>query len=685
MDANNEAIRPQTLMDCAVEYGGMGLAVIPLCPRIKDAAIKKWPQLASTDPIQIAQWWSENPNYNVGIVCGSKSGGLVVIDVDVDPSKGEDGRKTLEAWEAEHGKLPETATTVSGRGGHHYLYRLNDQVFRNSRDETPTKEVGIDIRGEGGYFVAPPSIHPNGSTYQWLKHPYDTPIAQANDNVIAFIKHVQKISKVKKSNDNNAHFTLPEVLREGTRDTTLFEWACSERARNTPKDVTLAALRDYNTNHCKPPLDDAIVVQKVESAYKYEPGQRPKTSVYGIQSAIEQDLSIKDGAGRTSIAFNAFVGRRWVVGFLPWDQSGDLRPWMPEDDVQAFAYLQSAISPKVSRQNVADALTLVERSNQFDPLKDLMLNDPANGGLPEWDGQKRVRTMLVDLLGAEDSKYLRHTWGAFMCGAFMRAIRPGWKVDLMPVLFGRQGVGKSTFCELLAIRPEWYLDGPRDLTDVANSAREMGGRLICEQSELANLRRQDVEAIKAAITRERDVYIEKYQVTATERPRRAVLIGTTNTLGFLRDSTGNRRFLPYEVGVNEPKVDLFSEDARHYIIQAWAELATTYRANGNRAFKTHLSRDDEAMAEQIRARFTEVDDLADTIGSWLDEYAKTRVCAQQVAVEALGFDTATYQRDKRLQIRIAEALDHKCQGWVRSKSKQRCGKYGTRQCWERAQ
>lgn len=402
-----------------------------------------------------------------------------------------------------------------------------------------------------------------------------------------------------------------------------------------------------------------------------------KPTVSAIVSILETDAELS-----SSISFDTFQQRRMVTGFLPWDGTGDVRPWTPQDDVHVFCYLQG-FRPRASRQDVADALTIYERAHQRDPLKELLLSPNGEGGLPSWDGTPRVETMLIDLLGAEDIPYVRNAWSTFMCSAFMRAVRPGCKADLMAILYGHQGIGKSTFCKLLAIRPEWYLSGPRDLSDTANMARELSGKLIAEQEELAAFGKRDIETLKAAISRTHDTYVEKYEKTPTERPRRSVFIGTTNNRQVLRDATGNRRYLIFECGVHPPRVSIFTEEGERYVLQAWAELSWRYLKQGRKPFRTYLDPAAEHDAEEVRHMFMEVDALADTIISWVADYTGSRVCTPQIVVEALGMNREVAAKDRQLSRRVVDTLDHRCDGWKRSERKQRMTGYGVVTCWER--
>lgn len=256
-----------SLRQYALAYAKMGMAVFPLAPGTKRPITKNGFHEASTDPAVINSWWKRNPNFNIGIATGQMSGGLVVIDLDIDEDKGKFGDETLREWEAEHGKLPDTCRTITGRGGSHLLYRVDREVSCSAcRPEDPR---GVDIRGDGGYFVAPPSIHENGRTYEWEQAPDEFVIEQADDLVYQFIEFVRP---PKKEHDS---FSVPEVVPEGSRDNTLFKLACSLQAKGLSNDAIFAAALAENSAKCVPPLSEKEVRQKVESALKYQKSSAP--------------------------------------------------------------------------------------------------------------------------------------------------------------------------------------------------------------------------------------------------------------------------------------------------------------------------------------------------------------------------------------------------------------------------
>ncbi len=127
---------------------------------------------ASADPEQINAWWAENPGAQIGLPTG-KNVNAFVLDVDLP-----DGPASLAALEAEHGPLPRTWTARTGSGGEHRYFRLQEgQEIRNSASKLAT---GLDVRGEGGYVIAPPT-----PGYSWTSQ--GAPLADAPEWLLSLI------------------------------------------------------------------------------------------------------------------------------------------------------------------------------------------------------------------------------------------------------------------------------------------------------------------------------------------------------------------------------------------------------------------------------------------------------------------------------------------------------------------
>ena len=147
------------LLKAALSYAKRGIPVFPCEPRGKRPLTYNGFQDATTDEHRIKVWWGRWPAANVAIPTGKESGLLVL---DVDPR--EDGPESLEALERRNGPPPRTARSRTGGGGVHIFFRY--PPGKEIRNSSGYLGPGLDVRGEGGYVVAPPSR--TQSAYEWI-------------------------------------------------------------------------------------------------------------------------------------------------------------------------------------------------------------------------------------------------------------------------------------------------------------------------------------------------------------------------------------------------------------------------------------------------------------------------------------------------------------------------------------
>lgn len=243
------------LLRTAQALARKGLAVFPCLEKQKQPATPRGCLDASKDPHMISHWWGINPAYNIAIATGGISG-IFVIDIDVEGADGELGLRQLEI---EHGELPPTVEAITARGRHLY-FRMPDAPVRNSASKIA---AGIDVRGTGGYVLAPPSIHPSGKRYAWSVDSA-TALADAPGWLL---------EKITERTNGNGEATPPSEWRafvvdgvgEGARDCSLARFAGYLLRRYIDPIVVLELIRLVNDARCKPPLSDADVCRIVNS------------------------------------------------------------------------------------------------------------------------------------------------------------------------------------------------------------------------------------------------------------------------------------------------------------------------------------------------------------------------------------------------------------------------------------
>jgi len=264
---------------------------------------------------------------------------------------------------------------------------------------------------------------------------------------------------------------------------------------------------------------------------------------------------------------------------------------------------------------ISDALIVLACRNAFDPVKNLL------DELPEWDGVSRLDTWLKDNFEAKgDAEYLAQVFRKWMIAMVMRVYEPGCKFDWMPIFEGAQGIGKSSFGRLL-VGDKYFLDWLPNLHD-KDSALSLQGMWGVEMGELSQFRRNELETIKAFITRTVDKLRPPYGKRLIESPRRCVFFGTTNRENYLIDETGNRRFKPIEVGA------LNFKNLKRDRTQLFAEAKHLYLAKTEENLFLELTENAKEFEREIHAKKMVLDDsqvMEDCMREFIEKVEKKEV------------------------------------------------------------
>lgn len=343
-------------------------------------------------------------------------------------------------------------------------------------------------------------------------------------------------------------------------------------------------------------------------------------SVKNFEIALDNDSRLKG-----KIKFDEFSQQTYLMGNTPWETSrNNYRAWSSFDDSALFAILQSDYGLN-SRNDYFDALKNVAMRNRFHPVRDLLNS-------LKWDGREHIRGLLPDYLGAEDTEYTYQVWRLWMLGAVARIFHPGCKFDYTVIFQGRQGLGKSTFLQLMALNDGWFNDS-LDSLDSDKAAQSLMGSWIIELAELKSLARTagGVDSVKRFLTAVQDKIRLPYERRADIFLRQSVFAGTTNKSDFLQDETGNRRFLIIQTGVHEPKKNLFDPEAMRDIKAAWAEAVHIYKIEKPKLLLPESCR---KQAEELQAESMSDDGKIGIIQEYLSD--KHRTCAIEIWQKALG-------------------------------------------------
>lgn len=402
-----------------------------------------------------------------------------------------------------------------------------------------------------------------------------------------------------------------------------------------------------------------------------------ESTIDNVCIILRHDLELKD-----TYYYDEFKDRMTVCGDLPWQAlaSRVSDGWRDSDDAGLRGYIEKKYHID-SANKVSDAIAIVMLERSRHPVREYLQS-------LVWDGTKRVDTLFVDYLGAEDTEYTRTVTRKALIGAVARIMAPGCKHDHMLVLIGPQGCRKST--TLSKLGKSWFSDSLYTVNG-KEAYEQLQGYWLIEMAEMAAIssRKTDLEQIKQFISKQSDSYRAAYARRTQERPRQCAFFGTTNDDEFLRDPTGGRRFWPVTVTGAEPEIaDALTEEV---IDQVWAEVMVRYSA-GEVWWLDDKKIEEEAR--KIQAEHTEQNekrgliekflnallpedwdswDLGKRQDFWADGFEdegkgteqRVKVCALEVWQELFNGDTKSYSQQ---QAREINNILRQLPGWRRSTS-----------------
>jgi putative DNA primase/helicase len=413
--------------------------------------------------------------------------------------------------------------------------------------------------------------------------------------------------------------------------------ATPRRFRNAPKDWDIAVNKDGNPIAC---------LQNVVTILSREPDWR------GVLAYDEF---------RSSVVF--LKPPRWFEEDAP--PVVRLNEPLEEEDYSRIAlWLSRAYRIRPAAALCAEAVAVVAKRGSYHPVREYLER------LPAWDGVPRLDTLFCTYFGAgptfregvglapeeeEDAwrrvVYLAKVGRWFLISAVARILEPGCRVQVMLVLEGLQGRGKSTAVEILAGGRPWFQDTPIDLGS-KDGYIALRGHWIVEIAELAALLRAGTERVKAFVSSAVDSYRPPFGRSNKDFPRQCVFIGSTNKGAYLPDETGNRRFWPVEVG----RLD-FAGLARDRD-QLWAEALHRYLSGEPRYPQS--DEEVELFREEQDKRF-QLDPWHEKIVEHLE--GRKHVTVPSVLGDALGLEIGRWgQPEQNRVVRVLNFL-----GWVKDR------------------
>jgi predicted P-loop ATPase len=529
-------------------------------------------------------------------------------------------------------------------------------VFKASEEATKAIKMGSRYITKIGVVIDTRVGTTNGYIVFPTENTIDRFILSQSDELDELPFFLRPIRRKKE----NYEFPIP--VENGSRDDSLYYFAARLNAWGIPREEAEKSMKliyDYFVLD-KTDFPEKQLKKIIDSAYKWKPERNHYDEDW--QAALEYDRegNILNNARNTEsilenalgdIVFNNFRLECEVHGALPW-RNAEEKAWQSSDYNQLEHWFATKWEIK-GKDKIHNAFIHVLRKRGFHPIKEFIES-------VEWDGEIRIPTLFCDYLGAEHSKYTWEITKRWFTGAVKRIYEPGCKFEIVPILIGEKGLGKSIIGLKLA-NEEWFTDSLRNL-EPKIAGEILANVWICEFPELKALHGRSDEEIKAFISSSDDIYRGAYERgKAISHKRHTVFYGTSNKNDVLTDETGERRRFPIKCSSKKRKYNPFVDLTPEIVAQIWAEAKVYY----DEGYFTYIDSEIQEIADEIFTNYKEVDPLESEIDEFVKEFGP--VCVRQIWEKIVSDDPnkKPTKKDSNRIVKILTSLGYKHIGFQR--------------------
>lgn len=700
--------------ECISAYKGAGFQLFPciILDGKKRPAVRNWQ--AMDTPAILPDVFGVNLTHEVAVLDYDWR-----RDPDYDTATSDfSGTQLSKLWKALNLPGANTYIVESTNGYHVYFLKPDDVYLRN---RVPGYDA-IDIKTGGGFVVGAGSVNPEtGFTYKPIRGSADE-LAEIPIQLLDLIRFDRDAILIDQREIETDDADTQRVFRDYCRtgaptaiegsggDNATYQVACVGRDYGLPENVVLDIMEAfYNTpEKCCPTWDYGELAAKVANAFSYAQNKQgyrsPEARFENVRDTI--DVKTRDGlvaeeSESFALAYNN--GLKWtfdvdkhtgekiykptinnVISWLriiPFSGSDNPlyklfrfnyhaqcinftrpAPWHREDEpIEKLRDLDLIMLKEyyahknlhVSIELIKEAIMVAAQDNAFHPVRDYLRQTV-------WDGVERLDTWLTTYCGADDTEITREFAKNAMISFVARVEMPGCQSDSMLILEGAQDLNKTNVVRVLG--GKWYADPKIDPQDPKDTLTKTMGKWIIEMAEMEVLSRAKVEAYKKYLTTVVDTERLPYAHLSIDVPRQFGFIGTINpngNKGYLKDTTGNRRFWP--VTVTQIDIEALKRDRDQLFAEAFHRFYDKERARpscptapGEPWWITDRRLKALASGEQMER--LEHDDWYDIIGDWLDSPGAKLVPLTSVRIAQMALCMNAEKLDPKTSGRISEAM-----------------------------
>lgn len=565
--------------DWAINYYDMGISVLPVEPTSKACKILKWTQKFSHRfPTENEQekYIKEYSDWYIGLATG-KSSGIVAVDFDYQMADW----KYIE--DLVIGVIPISTVIKKGEKGWTRFYRFDGETQNKSIDRFGERMV--DFLSTGRLTVLPPSPHKeNGITYHWLTE--DTLLdIDVNELEVITKEHVDKIEEIAQldnsifkevlQKDNSRHGKIVGyIIRESEKATDIEELvqntiSFDENINGTDRKGPYFLDENYIKNEkpynvCKKLVErvcDWKSRKKSEQGINWEIGKYPKLHSQGKKASTNYEDF------RTFFEFNYPEARFDKIKNTAFVKTKNTKKWTPIDNIR------EVIESEASEVGLSPTYVNRHMQKWVSEMKPRLLID-----IPNWDGKDRVTHALKCLnIKNLDQDVMIDLFKEWFANIFRRLDSPK-NQNKMLILRGEQGIGKDTFLNFMLSGFEMYYSSEVVLTSNQKDNYQLVSELLVGNiPEFDDTHKVSISNLKTLITSPGATFRAPYGRKSDYFPLFHSLVSSSNFNNILRDSSGNRRFMIFELEDIEFNYDHL--DSKMLLAQYYHLYKSGYRAN----------------------------------------------------------------------------------------------------------